>query len=158
LNPCSFTRRTALELEDLAGPLPIEGPIKASQYQDGKGRLVVEVPGLGFAWIPQLGPTGASPPTMRMRLADARSGRDEFFEAHVDPATGGLVSIRDHRTRTNRLSQQLVYNPGSTMRGKVITVNSVGPALGEITSEGVIVDDQGEELATFRQRFRAWLG
>jgi hypothetical protein len=69
-----------------------------------------------------------------------------------------LVSIRDHRSRTNRLSQQLVYNPGSTMRGQKVTVTSAGPALGEIVSEGVLVDDHGADLATFRQRFRAWLG
>jgi hypothetical protein len=93
-----------------------------------------------------------------MRLADERSIRNEFFEAAIDPATGGLVSIRDHRSRTNRLSQQLVYNPGSLMRGRQVTVTSAGPALGEIVTEGALLDDDGRELATFRQRFRAWLG
>lgn len=158
LNPCSFTRRTALELEHLDGPIPVEGPVKASQFHEGKGRLVVEVPGLGFAWIPRGGPPGAPSPPMRMRLADERSVRNEFFEAHIDPATGGLVSIRDHRGRTNRLSQQLVYNPGSTMRGRTVTVTSAGPALGAIVCEGALVDEHGAELAAFRQRFRAWLG
>jgi hypothetical protein len=157
LNPCSFTRRAALELDDLAGLLPLGGPVKACQMDQGKGRLVVEVPALGFAWIPRSGPPGTTAPS-RMRLADERSVRNEFFEAHIDPATGGLVSIRDHRTRTNRLSQQLVYNPGSLMRGRNVTVTSTGPALGEIITEGALLDDDGRELATFRQRFRAWLG
>jgi hypothetical protein len=58
----------------------------------------------------------------------------------------------------NRLGQQLVYNPGSTMQARQVTVTSTGPALGEVISEGVLLDDQGQELATFRQRFRAWLG
>jgi hypothetical protein len=158
LNPCSFTRRAALELDDLLGPLPLAGPIKACQFESGKGRVVVEVPALGFAWIPRSGPAGTPPPTMRMRLADERGVRNEFFEAAIDPATGGLVSIRDHRSRTNRLSQQLVYNPGSLMRGRKVTVNSAGPALGEILTEGALLDDDGRELATFRQRVRAWLG
>jgi alpha-mannosidase len=158
LNPCSFTRRAALELDDLDGPIPIGGPVKASAFRDGKGRLVVEVPGLGFAWLPRSGPPGTPPPATRMRLADEHSVRNEFFEATIDPATGGLVSIRDHRSRTNRLSQQIVYNPGSTMRRRGVTVVRAGPALGEVVSEGVLIDEQGEELAAFRQRFRAWLG
>jgi hypothetical protein len=158
LNPCGFTRRAALELDDLVGAIPIGGPVKASEFHEGKGRLVVEVPGLGFAWLPRSGPAGVPSPPARMRLADERSVRNEFFEATIDPATGGLVSIRDHRSRVNRISQQLVYNPGSTMRGSSVTVTSVGAALGEVVSEGVLVDEHGEELAAFRQRFRAWLG
>ncbi len=158
LNPCSFTRRTALELDDLAGPIPTGGPVKVCEFREGKGRLVVEVPGLGFAWVPRSGPPGTAASPVRMTLAGERSLRNEFFEAHVDPATGGLVSIRDHRSRTNRLSQQLVYNPGSTMKGRSLTVTSSGPALGEIITEGVLVDEHGQELAEFRQRFRAWLG
>jgi hypothetical protein len=158
LNPCSFTRRAALELDDLAAPLPLGGPIKACQIDTGKGRVVVEVPALGFAWIPRSGLAGTPPPPMRIRLADERSVRNEFFEATIDPATGGLVSIRDHRSRTNRLSQQLVYNPGSRMRGRHVTVTSTGPALGEIVTDGALLDDDGRELATFRQRLRAWLG
>jgi hypothetical protein len=84
--------------------------------------------------------------------------RNEFFEAEVDLTTGGLRGIRDHRTRANRLAQQLVFNPGSTMRVKSVKTTSSGPALGEIVSEGVLLDDQQQALATFRQRFRAWLG
>jgi hypothetical protein len=158
LNPCSFTRRAALELDDLAGPLSLGGPVKACQFEAGKGRLVVEVPALGFVWIPRSGSPSTQSPPPRMRLADERGVRNEFFEATIDPATGGLVSIRDHRSRTNRLSQQLVYNPGSLMRGRKVTVTSTGPALGEIIAEGALLDDDGRELATFHQRFRAWLG
>src|SRR5262249_57065155 len=134
------------------------GPVKSSEFLDGTGRLVVEVPGLGFAWVPAPVAPGTPKPPARMRLADERSVRNEFFEATIDPATGGLVSIRDHRSRTNRLSQQLVYNPGSTMQARKVTVTSVGAALGELVSEGVLLDEQGAELASFRQRFRAWLG
>lgn len=158
LNPCSFTRRLALELDDLAGPLPLGGPLKAFQLDADKGRLVVEVPALGFAWLPRAGPPGTPPPPHRMRLADGRTVRNEFFEAEVDPATGGLRALRDHRARINRIAQQLVYNPGHTTQVRSITVTSAGPALGEIVSEGALLDDQGQELATFRQRFRAWLG
>jgi hypothetical protein len=95
---------------------------------------------------------------MRLRLGDGRCVRNEFLEAEIDPTTGGLKAIRDHRTRVNRLSQQLVYNPGSTMRVKDIKVTSSGPALGEIVSEGAILDEHEQVKATYRQRLRAWLG
>ncbi len=155
LNPCSFTRRVVVEADGLDGPPAVEGPVKASQFDGGQAKLVVEVPALGFAWFPR---AAAAPQKSRMRLADDRCVRNEFFEAEVDATTGGLKAIRDHRTRLNRLGQQLVYNPGSTARVKGIKVTSAGPALGEVVSEGALLDDQERVLATFRQRFRAWLG
>src|SRR5439155_20456217 len=97
-------------------------------------------------------------PAPRLRLADGNWVRNEFFEAEVDPTTGGLRALRDHRTRVNRIGQQLVYNPGSTMRLNDMKITSAGPALGEIVSEGALLDEQAKVLATFRQRFRAWLG
>jgi hypothetical protein len=157
LNPCSFTRRLAVELDDLPHPIPIEGPIKAGQWDNGKSRLVVEVPAFGFAWVPRKAAPSV-PPKPRMRLADANIVRNEFFEAEVDPKTGGLKAFRDARTRVNRLGQQLVFNPGSRMEAKHISVTANGAALGEIVSEGALMDDHDQILATFRQRYRAWLG
>ena len=115
------------------------------------------MPALGFAWLPRSGGEAASVPG-KMRLADEHTVRNEFFEAEIDPATGGLKSIRDARTRVGRLGQQLVFNPGSTMRAREVKVTSTGPALGEVVCEGTLVDAQNDVLATFRQRFRAWLG
>src|SRR5262249_22011980 len=119
LNPCSFNRRLALELPDTPGPLPVGGAIKAAQTDGTTSQLGVEVPGLGFAWFPRTPGNTPNPPA-RMKLADGRIVRNEFFEAEVDPATGGLKSIRDNRTRMPRLAQQLVFNPGSTVRVKEI--------------------------------------
>jgi hypothetical protein len=157
LNPCSFPRRLALELKAEAGAIAVGGPVKAVQLGDGHARLVVEVPALGFAWFP-VPKEGIVPAPARMRLADKQAVRNEFFEAEIDPATGGLRALRDLRTRTNRLGQQLVFNPGSTMRVKDIAVTSTGPALGEIVTEGTLVDEHQQVLALYRQRFRAWLG
>jgi len=78
-----------------------------------------------------------------MRLADEHAARNEFFEAEVDPQTGGLRAIRDPRTRVSRLGQQLVFNPGATMRVQQIHTTSQGPALGEIISEGVLLAKKG---------------
>lgn len=158
LNPCSFLRRLALELEPGGGPVPVEGPVKACQLDAEKLRVVVEIPALGFAWIDRGGPSNAPPMPSRMRLAERTTVRNEFFEAEVDPDSGGLRAIRDHRTRLNRLGQRLVFNPGSMMRASSVKVTSSGPALGEIVSEGVLLGEQEQVLARFRQRFRAWLG
>lgn len=158
LNPCSFLRRVALELPDVPAPLPLGGPLKACQVEGGTARVVVEVPAFGFAWVPRAAPGAAAPPAGRMRLADERCVRNEFFEAEVDAATGGLRAVRDVRMRVSRLGQQLVFNPGSTMQARSIKTTSTGPALGEIVSEGVLLDSQDQLLATFRQRLRAWIG
>jgi hypothetical protein len=157
-NPCSFTRRVALELDGMSGTLPLTGPLKAYQHDGEKTRLVAEVPALGYAWISAKGTPGGKAPPARMRLADGKNVRNEFFEAEIDPATGGLRAFRDHRTHVNRLGQQLVFNPGSSMRAKEIQMTSAGPALGEIVSAGEILDEHQHVLAHFRQRFRAWLG
>src|SRR5438132_11935913 len=67
-NPCSFTRRVALELDGMSGILPLTGPLKAYQSNGEKTRLVAEVPALGYAWIPAKGtPDGkAQPAGMRL--------------------------------------------------------------------------------------------
>ena len=160
LNPCGFARRLALELEPAARPLAIEGPVKACQLDGNLLRVVVEVPALGFAWIPREGPPGTTSPPQRLRLADQPSLtlRNEFFEVEIDPQTGGLKAIRDHKSRVNRLGQKLVFHPGSEMKIRESRVTSAGPALGEIITEGSLVDPHQQVLANFRQRFRVWLG
>ena len=155
-NTCSFARRMTVELEGFRGALPVADPIKAAEFSDGIARLVVEVPPLGYVWLPREGTAGSSP-RARLKTADGLTIRNEFFEADVDSGTGGLRSFRDLRTRVTRFGQQLVYNPGSTMRATSVKVTHSGTALGEITSEGEIVSAQDEVLATFRQRFRVWM-
>ena len=157
-NPCNFTRRTALEIEGFRSPIAVEGPVKAAEFAGSMGKLVVEVPSLGFAWVPLAGPRGTAAPKAKMKYAEGMVVRNEFFEADIDPATGGLRAFRDLRTRTNRFGQYLVYNPGSKIKVDSVAVTHVGPALGEITSDGMILNEQDEPLARFRQRFRAWAG
>ncbi len=156
VNPCSYKRRVALELEKPAHPLPVEDPIKACQVDNDKLRVVLELPALGFAWIPRSGPAGTSAPKMRMKLADDRHVRNEFFEVEIDPKTGGMASIADRRTQMGRMAQRLVFNPGSVMKATCVKATSVGPALGEVVAEGEILGEQQQLLARFRQRFRAW--
>lgn len=156
LNPCNFTRRVTLEVNDFKGAIAVADAVKAAEFSNGTARLVVEVPAFGFVWLPRAG--SASPPKPRIKLADGLTVRNEFFECDIDAATGGIRSFRDLRTRATRFAQQLVFNPGSKMVARDIRVTNSGTALGEIVSEGDLVSDTDEVLAHFKQRFRAWLG
>ncbi|MBA4190040.1 MAG: hypothetical protein C0467_18805 [Planctomycetaceae bacterium] len=155
-NPCGFTRRVALEIPGFRGMIAVADPVKAAEYTGDMARLVVEVPSLGFAWIPRTG--NATAPKQRIKLADGLTVRNEFFECDVDSTTGGIRSFRDMRTRQTRFGQQLVFNPGSKMVARDISITNNGTALGEIVSTGELINDRDEVLATFRQRYRAWLG
>jgi hypothetical protein len=160
LNPCAFARRVVVEQAGASRPLPVGGQVKACQLDGGMLRAVIDVPALGFTWVPREGPPGTPPMASRLRLADAsvKMIRNEFFEAEVDALTGGLKALRDHKTRVNRLGQRLVFNPGSRMVARDIKVTSSGPALGEIVSEGELLGAQEQVLAHFTQRLRVWLG
>jgi hypothetical protein len=155
-NPCVYTRRAAVELAHFPGPIPINDPIKAAQFENGTAKLVVEMPPLGFVWLPRT-PSGSAPKP-KMKLAEGNTVRNEFFEADIDPVTGGLRSFRDLRNRLNRLGMQLVFNPGSKSVAKSVQVTSSGAALGEITAQGELLDDHNQLLAKFTHRLRAWAG
>ena len=159
-NPCGFARRAGLELDPFPVPIPVDGAVKAAQFDADKTRLVVEVPALGFAWIPRPTRTDKpfTPPKPRLKMAEGTTVRNEYFEADIDPATGSIRAFRDTRTRLNRLGMQLVFNPGSKMRATDIRVSLSGTAVGEITAEGEILDEHDAILAKFRQRVRAWIG
>jgi len=157
LNPCSFTRRIGMETDSISGPQAAKGVLAANQSMD-KSESIIEVPGLGYTWVP-LADT-ANPPKFsnKFKLADENSVRNEFFEAEIDRNSGGLKAFRDLKTRANRLSQQLVANLGSTMKADTILVSSTGPLFGEIQSEGTITGTNQEVIAKFKQTIRAWLG
>jgi hypothetical protein len=155
-NPCSFTRRVALEVEGITKSLPAEGAVKACQVDGNLAKLVVELPPLGFVWFPQSASGSAA--ASKLKMADNTGVRNEFFEAEVDGLTGGLKALRDLKTKLNRIGQQLVFNPGSKMRMKELKVVSTGPAVGEVVSIGSVLGEQDQLLANYRQRYRAWAG
>lgn len=156
LNSSGSARRVGLELSAPA-PIPVDGPVKSSEFIDGTARVVVEVPGLGYAWIPR-GMPGTVLPKPRLRLAEGTTVRNEFIEAEVDPATGAAKAIRDRKHGITRFGQALVWHPGSRMTARSVRVTHAGAVLGEILSEGDILDDEDQFVASFRQRLRAWAG
>lgn len=157
LNPCSFTRRIGLETQSTSGPQSAKGVLAANQILD-KSESIIEVPGLGYTWVPLADPLNPPKFSNKFKLADETSVRNEFFEVEIDNNTGGIKAFRDLKTRANRLSQQLVSTIGSTMKADAIHVKSSGPLFGEIQSEGTITGINQEIIAKFKQTVRAWLG
>jgi hypothetical protein len=156
-NTCSVTRRVGLEFPNATGPIPTSAAVKASEFESGTARVVVELPALGFAYIPA-GIRGAASPKGRIITAVGMTVRNEFLEAEIDPTSGGLRAVRDTRHRVHRLGQMLHATPGSRMIASNISVTHAGAALGEITSTGTIIDTAGATRAAFTQRMRIWMG
>ncbi len=158
-NASAVPRRVSLELAGAGAPSLAPGsvsPVKALDAAGDLTRLVVEVPGLGFTWLSRGAPAPAvTPGRARPKTAEGNLVRNEFFEAELDPATGGLKALRDLRTRLNRLGAQVVHSGGSRSVAKRVWVSADGPALGEVNSEGHIEDDFGAALADFTLTLRA---
>ncbi|MBI1900297.1 MAG: hypothetical protein HYS13_04170 [Planctomycetia bacterium] len=176
-NTLSTSRRLMVDVESASDLPALGGEVKAVQDDRQKGgrcSCVVEVPPLGYVWLPSAaGPAAA--PEKAVKLADSEETvlRNEFFEVHLDPATGGIRALYDYIHRGNRLSQQLgMRSPGqkpapgdswrdpdemaeySVMAAESIDVTSEGPAFGEIVSRGVLKSPEGKRLAGFRQTLR----
>jgi alpha-mannosidase len=136
---------------------------------------VVDVPPLGFVWIPAEGKPAKE--TKQPLLADEGLLRNEFFEAHINVVTGTLSSLHEYGKRGNRLSQQLALRlpgaaqkPGDTYRdpdetavysvmaADSVEVTQATTAVGEITCRGRLLDREGKKLAGFEQKYRITRG
>jgi alpha-mannosidase len=169
VNPCSFPRRIGLSDSRV---LPrIEPPVYAAEATDDGVRVVADVPALGLSRVSPSGSTRSTSPRSGPPLAAENMLRNDFLEAHVDPRTGGLVTLRDYRDRTNRLSQQLACRtPGDTASGRTqpatysrMVADSVQllqgtSVVGKIQSRGRLVNQSGATLVEFSQTFQIWRG
>ncbi len=179
-NPCSFSRRLGVDLPELAAPPDVADPIRAAD----ENRAVVDLPGMGFAWVgpgeekqtsPESGTKKIRPFAKKHKtpppVAEENTLRNEFFQAIIDPHTGAIRAVSDYRGRHPRLAQQIALRMPqaaeqdpesdahySIMSADEIRVTSSGPVLGEIVSSGKITDRQGQQIAGFKQTARAWRG
>lgn len=181
LNPWTATQRLAILPQDSAAQADAAGG-PGSGDRTAMQPTVVEVPGCGFSLVPLPSPTPKKISRWRQpkNVASEQRLRTRYYEAHIHPETGGLLSIRSYRARGNLLSQQLALrttnlgspNPGSKAAGpgadaatdqpsytrmiaRQIRVIESDPTHGIIESEGILQDAQGETVASFRQTFRA---
>lgn len=176
VNPLSFPRRVGLEVPQLPSLPEVSRPVYAAAATSAARYAVVDVPSMGYAWI-SAGPAPAAAKPEPL-IADECLLHNEFFEALIDPRSGGLRALRPYNSRHNRISQQLAYRwlssaahpepdgvPVSDRREvySVMACDAVEttlstPVLGEIQTRGRLLDRGGKTLAAFRQTFRLWRG
>ena len=180
VNPLSFTRRAPVEMPDGVSTPMLGGPVKGTHER----QALIEVPGCGFVWLPTSSnaSTATKSPqgeTIKTPLVEDNMLRNEFFEVHLSPETGGIQKLKEYGRKPNRLSQQLAFRfPRersvtvtddensfeektfySDVRCSGIEVLSRGPWLGEVRTHGEIVDQKTNSvMASFRQTFRLWRG
>ncbi|MFO0815530.1 MAG: hypothetical protein U0796_20120 [Gemmatales bacterium] len=151
LNPCSFTRQVHVHLPEASTLMP--APATASQKAEAGIDAIVELPPLGFAWLPHQVEKGAKVRMPKAVIAKENILQNGHLIVEVDPSNGGLRSVRDTVREVPRLGQQLVFAPGSTMHATSTRIVRNGHALGEIESTGELRDAHGNALANFRQSF-----
>lgn len=182
-NPTSFLRRLNVETTGLRGLPANERPVYAaaeSAETPPRQQLVVDVPPLGFAWLaPEQGSAGKAAAKKPARtLVDGLLLHNEFIQALIDPITGTLRALKDYKSRSNRMSQQIAFRlggsatraagetwkePDSSAGYSVMAADSVEAtiataALGEIVARGRLLNREGKTLAGFRQTYRLWRG
>lgn len=175
LNPLSFARKVAVELPMLTEAPAVGGAVKAVQFDGVRKSAVVELPPCGFLWVAPAGKSASAKKGDGVAMAEDAILRNDFFEVYMNEATGGIARIKGYGRSPNRLSQQISYRfprervlrgEGddfdtktyySEMRCDGLGIVSNGPALGEITTRGSLIDPQdGATLAQFRQNVRVW--
>lgn len=180
VNPLSFNRRVPIELPDGVSLQPLGGPVKGTHER----QTLIEVPGCGFVWLPTSGSVSSASKSLqsdaiKTPLVEENILRNEFFEVHLSPETGGIQKLKEYGRKPNRLSQQLAFRfPRersvtvtddehsfeektfySDVRCGGMEVLSRGPWLGAVRTHGEIVDQKTNSvMATFRQTFRLWRG
>lgn len=166
VNPFGTVRRAGLKFPASTPIPPAERPIYVADRSGDSTWVVVDVPAMGYLWIPNEGrdakvKTGPS-------LSDDYLLRNEFFEATLDRHTGGLRTFHEYNIRGNRLSQQIALRfSQNEERGLVYTqmeadhIETVvsNMACAEIFASGQLLEGEGGRVAgTFEQRFRVWRG
>lgn len=168
LNPLSTPRRIPILLPaDAAADLRPEGPLRGSQYTEEGVWAVVDLPSLGFAWIPRQTDPNLPAPAFGAVSASGRVLRNELIEAEIDARTGGLRSIRGLGEASARLGQQLAISGltsadaqpvAARMNAEAFEVEYAGPCLVQAVSHGVLLDAADKVVARFQQRYRLWTG
>lgn len=169
VNPSSHARRASVAVPDLPRLPATSPPIYARDADDQC--LVVDVPPMGFSWVTADDKPSKPPRRPPPVLAEEYRLFNEYFDASVNPETGGLQAVYEYEKRGNRLSQQLAVrgsrqqqsrgggkNAYSSMVADQVRVTAASTIRGEITSTGRLVDRRNETLATYEQRCRVRRG
>lgn len=164
VNPTAIKRRVTISHpSDSGGTLRNQPPVVLCDAKNSPGDWVVELPGMGAAFIDvnQTNPKDVfkSDPA----VVDDHLLRNEFFELQVDESTGGIRGIQLYRERGNLISQQLAVRipqkDTTSHRNRVQYTNMVATEVksssssrlnGTIVATGNLMDGQNK-IAEFQQ-------
>ncbi|HAA49627.1 MAG TPA: hypothetical protein DCE43_07900 [Planctomycetaceae bacterium] len=174
INTLSFSRTVAVPIDDDRS-IPPGTPGLRGVQDTSRGRLaIVDLPAAGYCWLPTTGGRSESS-DMEVALAEDLLLRNEFFEIHVNPDTGGIERIKGYGRQPNLVSQQIAFrfprertvssdeddpSPDTTtwyseMVAHRVELLTSGPHIGEIRSHGELIDPQNKQrIAGFRQTVR----
>jgi len=179
VNPASVGHRAAAETQVKISTEPAH--IYACSDRDSSRDVTVDVPGGGFVILPNeqssVVPRQSITRAIRARLAGRSETRqiaevvrgdrsirleNEFLEAVISHASGGIAGVYSGSVRGNRFSMKLVQQHAdsieptseSVMRCDQLQIISSTPAIGQVGSSGVILDQtDGKVLAEYSLEF-----
>jgi alpha-mannosidase len=128
-NPSSWLRTDVLRVDLPEGVGPIDRDLRAYRTQHGTFMIVKDVPPCGYRTV-ALGPAVKQEEATR---DDGRVIESRFYRVEFDPATGGIVSIRDKELDRELVDpkapfklNQLVYAGGGSHANSIV-MNAKAP-------------------------------
>ena len=171
INPFSFPRR--IRFSTNRSVTASGSNVYASEARNDSSTVtLVDVPAMGFACVRF---DGKSDPITGPDLGEEFTLSNEFFQAVIDPETGALRALKDYRSRSTRLSQQLAFRitlpktgqhwvdrqapvDYSVMAADSVKLTQNGKVFAEITSQGRLLALNGEVVGEFEQTYQATRG
>ncbi|QDU80436.1 hypothetical protein Pla110_21660 [Polystyrenella longa] len=178
-NPLPHSRRTVVFWPEGASLPEVSDVVRAVQGEGPRKVVVVDLPASGFTWLADATSPHPSLPELRFPAVEENILRNEFFEVHINPSTGGIAKIKGMERSPVRLSQQVAYRfPREqeyvfSVDGESKTIQSfysepvcrrcdltaTGPVMNEITTETDLYDPvRSLKLARVKQVTRVYRG
>ena len=169
-NPFSFPRRILLRNAQSAHAG--EAVYASGKQEDGSYATLVDVPACGFATVR---PASAEKELAGPMLGEELSLRNERMQVLIDRETGALRALKDYKSRTTRLSQQIAFRitipktgdawvdrqspvAYSVMAADSVELTANGQIFAEITARGRLLALNGEVVGEFEQRYQLTRG
>ncbi|MFZ5832233.1 MAG: hypothetical protein ACOY3P_19280, partial [Planctomycetota bacterium] len=180
LSPSTAAQTRLADVSAFIRPPAVQEPVQHAGESGRNKHTVVDVPGMGFAWI---GPAMSEPPGEPARrgffarkpatppMVEENRMRNEFFEVVMDPSTGAIRAVLDDHSRGPRIAQQIALrspegdadDPGHESHYTIMAADQtrftcIGPVMAEALTRGRLMGRDGKKVATFEQRTRLWRG
>ena len=132
-NPCGFTRRIVLELPGYGGPDPGGRSHQGGGVRGRLARLVVEIPSLGYAWIPRPGQSRRARAEGTAQAGEQPHGAERVLRVRhrCAPAAASVRSATCAPGAPASASNSST-TPAAAWSQETVEVTNSGTALGEI--------------------------